>query len=251
MTRPAVVRNLGVDRWPLFLMSSSGKSDDSLVAGLWQSVFILLSSLSKAPRRTTFDSLFDEAVCMYHKENVYNLLNECKERSFSHPVWQLTFYDTTSAQVVDPWHQDLQKCLLADRGGRPNHKALQEMQAAYTCGKAFRTIHRRYLNEKGVHYLDGYVGVVRAQHPDNSDYYVVWAALQQPYQNTKAPQWTTIPHSRPYPCRITAWQGRNAGCEVDLANDVAARAFDAVAKPELVCGEKSGIKSADVFQTLF
>ena len=269
MRRPDVVHNnFGVDRWPLFLMSLSGKSTDSLVAaGLWQSFFVLLSSsLSNslgrgsneqqmiAPRYT-FESLCKEAVRIYHKENIFSLLNECKERVFSFPIWQLTFYETKTRTIIDPWHEDLRRYLLLETDyGQPDKKNLQELQEAYTTGKSFRIIHQRHLMETGI-LVDG---AVVAQHPDEANHCVVWAraseeqhftddSLGSHHGDLRVPL-KNMPYSLPYPCPITAWQGENRGYAVDLAN-VVTEAFAVITKPKLVFGQKTGIGKADVLST--
>eukprot|EP01051_Picozoa_sp_SAG22_P009390 SAG22_NODE_781_length_7267_cov_28.189035_1_plen_399_part_10 len=54
MRRPAAVRAaLGVDRWPLYLMSSSQAGTDSLVAGLWSAWFRQLEVAAAAATTTT------------------------------------------------------------------------------------------------------------------------------------------------------------------------------------------------------
>ncbi|CAB9503632.1 expressed unknown protein [Seminavis robusta] len=233
MRRPSVVQRLGVDGWPLFLMASSGGSTDSLVAGLWQSVFRLLSSCLHPPatglqQQYTFESLFEAAVCAYHKENVYDLLNECKERAFSERVWELDFSfqegNNNKNAVSDPWHAEWNtKC----------REALRDLQEAYTRGEAFRVLHRDHA--RGI--ADGV-----ANHPRRPNHVVVWA---RGVNN----DWRKIPHSRPYRCPITAYRGIHAGCEVDLAA-IVVDAFAAIAKPEFVCGRSSGIHQASVSTTM-
>mmetsp|Transcript_37000 Transcript_37000/g.110801 ORF Transcript_37000/g.110801 Transcript_37000/m.110801 type:complete len:221 (-) Transcript_37000:126-788(-) len=217
MRRPIVVQSCGVDQWPLFLLSSSGKCANSLVAGLWQSLFPLLSSSLAQGRggQHTLESLFDAAVNSYHEENMYDLLNECKERAFSEPVWRLDFQ--VNGTDFDPWHIDLCDCLLGE-DGKPNIGALQQLQQSYTSGEAF---------------LRGSPSLV-----------LVWARNHRNYQ-----RWRKIAHSKPYCCPITGWQGDSANLPIDLVNEVL-KAFNAVARPEFVCGDKSGIqkdKIADIF----
>jgi hypothetical protein len=224
MRRPAVVQNLGVDQWPLFLMSSSGKSVDSLVAGFWQSVFQLFSSSLRGNHRHTLQSLFDAAVCAYHQENLYDLLNECKERAYSSPVWQLDFRRQEDGVDCDPWHHDLRECLL-DQNGKPNTAALHRLQRSYASGEAYRVVHRTSTQ----------AGDWVASLPGVPPEYVVIRARNGSHGGD----------SQPYPCPIRAWQGENAGLPVDLASEVW-KAFHAIARPEFVCGMQSGMPNASI-----
>mmetsp|Transcript_30670 Transcript_30670/g.71958 ORF Transcript_30670/g.71958 Transcript_30670/m.71958 type:complete len:300 (-) Transcript_30670:54-953(-) len=243
LRRPSVVQTFGVDNWPLFLMSSTGKSTNSLVAGLWLSIFHRLSILLRDGNAyDTFQSLFDAAVCAYHKDNVYELLNECKARAYSHRVWELEFgFQNPKQSSKDPWHTDLRDCLLATENGEPNLGVLRELQHAYTSGEAFRVVHR----DKAKAVMKNHQF---ANHPTRPGHVIVWARhLDSSRRNAQGSWWSHIPHSRPYKCTIEAMQGDIS--EADLAS-IVLEAFSSIARPEFACGINSGISLASVVQTL-
>merc|ERR1719162_1090428 len=116
MNRPSVRQALGVDRWPLFLMSSSQASKESMVAGLWDAWFrqlaVALTSCDTAGGGATVQGLFEVAEAEYYQENLYELLNAVKARVYVPKIWSLKFsFPGQKDDAWDPWHIDLSKAL--------------------------------------------------------------------------------------------------------------------------------------------
>jgi len=253
---------LGSDRWPLFLMSSSQASVDSLVAGFWEVYFRILArtllykqqahvaddAVARAaisppdgslPSGSTLEDLFNRATEAYFRENSYELLNHVKMRAYTQKILGLDFHFSGSkAGDCDPWHIDLKHCIQTGTSGEPNWEALRDMQQAYEAGRAFRVV--RSLAASGDQ--EGYAAL-----PGKSGF-VVWAGKHRfrrrgvgaaPTPGTPLVAFLEIPSSRPFKVEITAWRGPDAGQPVNLEHEVRG-AMGKIAHPERVFGSQSG-----------
>ena len=129
MRRTAAVDHYGANKWPLWLMASSGACHNSLVGGLWQSFFDNLSPLQKSQERCSFAEYYRRVVFKYHKDNSYELLNLIKSQSY--PMFEV------EESPDDTYHQDLSGLLCAGEFGEPDFRALTKLQLRYHSGEKF------------------------------------------------------------------------------------------------------------------
>ena len=283
MRRPAEVNYLGLAAWPLYLMCSSGAGADSLVGGFWEAWFCALkqSATTDAAAATagktsgaeeggscaTVADLFRAATRGYYRANVYELMNEVKQRCFSRRVWELSFkFRGRKPGDFDPWHIDLKRALLAGLaesvsmaaaagaaphpvpshspsgggggdGGWADRAALEELEEAYRSGRAFRVARRGAAAALG---LDLDEGAADLDDVDSGaeGRVVIWAGRGGGGGGPL--RFATLAGTRPFRCELTAWQGPEAGRPVALAAVVRA-ALGAIARPECALGEHSGV----------
>jgi hypothetical protein len=244
MTKPAVVKHLGVDNWPLYLMSSSQAEADSLVGGFWD---VYIKAMCEArSEKATLETIFMNAKRLYFQDNAYDILNHIKEVAYCQKIWALDFHFECENKLgdIDPWHLDLKRAILHlmrnEKDGNVssvngyNWRILCDLQDAYKFGTAFR------VTNKKIEGIDGFADCFTSR----GKKYVYWTGNDklQKYCSEEGLQWGEIPGSKPFPVIVTAWQGPNAGMEVDLEVE-ARKAMGAIACPERVFGKLSNIEN--------
>lgn len=133
MRRPHSVSHFGADRWPFYLMSSSGAMENSLVGGLWTSFFQQLTSdvLVAADRRKTLHQLFAEVKAEFRRQNQYELLDLVRAHAYPNLGREI-------GQGRDGFHRDLQRVLCAGPDALPDFDALAQLQLDYAEGRRIK-----------------------------------------------------------------------------------------------------------------
>ena len=130
MTRKGPLKHYGANEWPLWLMSSSGASHNSLVGGLWQSFFDNLPLLQQSDEKTcVFEEYYRRVVFHYHKNNAYELLNLIKSQAY--PQFEV------EECPENTYHKDLMAILCTGPYGEPDFEALKTLQEKYHSGEKF------------------------------------------------------------------------------------------------------------------
>lgn len=298
MRRDITQRHHGLNQWPLFLMSSSDAHVDSLVGGFWDAWFgSFCRSLPKPINTTTSASsasslhhdqvreeeewqhnphihhshdkltlkhIYQDASNRYFDENVYALMNEIKERSFCHQVWNLEFtWPDSKPGNYDPWHLDLKSHLVADSQGmhgEPNYHILESLENAYVSGLAFRKLIKSHAIKAGIDLTKGCADLSDDDNDENR-YVILWMGRGHNYQHGEK-RWSEelaaidslllsyqCQPSEPYPCQLTSWKGSNSGEVVKLV-DVVKDGLKVVARPGVVFGEHSNVDQLSVLNFL-
>jgi len=236
MRREHVRRHLNVDRWPLYLMSSSQAGRESMVAGMWDAWFGQLQAALLGRVPLTVQSLFAHAEAAYYRENLYELSNAVKAKVYVPRIWSSQFsFPGQKDDSSDPWHIDLTRALMAgapESGGAFSYTAVAELQFAYEAGEAYQIIRHATPEQRALLVRVGGVAVDR----DTGDV-VVWMNEHQSIQSLTL--WEM--HPEPYPVKLIQYSGTvETGRCVHLV-EVVQRAFSEIAQPEEVHGPESGV----------
>lgn len=244
MRKESVRLHFNVDRWPLFLMSSSQAAAESMVAGMWDAWFRQLqSSLQSGPAamaRTTVMGLYAESVSAYYRDNSYELLNAIKARVYAPRIFSRQFsFPGQKDDAWDPWHIDLKNALQASLpkpGGSFTHEALTELQRAYEAGECFRIIRRATPEQRQLLLRAGGVAV----EGDSGEVLVWMNSSQTGCQNVDPGQFAQM-NPQPYSVQLVEYSGvQESGRCKDLA-DILRKALGEIAHPDEVHGIESGI----------
>mmetsp|Transcript_75328 Transcript_75328/g.156934 ORF Transcript_75328/g.156934 Transcript_75328/m.156934 type:complete len:505 (-) Transcript_75328:185-1699(-) len=252
MRRPIVRQSLGVDQWPLFLMSSSQASRESMVAGLWDAWFQQLAvCLARRDVSTTVQGLFERAESAYYQDNLYELLNAVKAKVYVPQVWSLKFsFPGQKDDAWDPWHIDLTIALrrCAPIPGRPfSFDSLKDLTANYESGQAYCLLTSMTpLERQELQRLGGFAA--DAAHPERA---IVWTegGKRQPQNGFGRPGLQNVKWA-PYPVRLVRYHLTE---EIGVCNDlaeVAKEAYAMIAQPDSVHGCDSGISDMPVLDLL-
>eukprot|EP01064_Diplonema_japonicum_P033188 TRINITY_DN6480_c2_g1_i1.p1 TRINITY_DN6480_c2_g1~~TRINITY_DN6480_c2_g1_i1.p1 ORF type:complete len:454 (+),score=36.40 TRINITY_DN6480_c2_g1_i1:45-1364(+) len=206
--------------WPLFLMSSSQATKDSLVSGLWSAWFRTFSNIVKAGLHCSLASAYEEAEGMYYSENVFELTNHVKERGYSREVFGLEFFfEGRPVGSIDPWHLDITSALTS----HDKKSACEKLQTEYRDGSAFKIVPKDS-------YKHGF-----ARHTATTD--VIW---------THHSDYKPVENAKGYPAYLTAWQGPTAGDEIDLWKVVEKCLDEDIACPSFIHGADTSIANTDL-----
>jgi len=244
MRRDSVRQHLQVDKWPLFLMSSSQAKQESMVAGMWEAWFQQLKEgiLNGAPGMTIGD-LFLATESAYYQENLYEFLNAVKARVYVPLVWQCKFsFPGKADDSVDPWHLDLQGALqrtIPQPGTQFSFDAVRELQRAYGSGEAYSIVRKASLLQ-----WEALRRVGGAARDGQTGHVVVWMYGDITPDHLRGMQAT------PLPVQLVEYSGTSeTGRCQDLAS-VVQLAVDQIARPDEVHGHESGIAKM-ALSTLF
>eukprot|EP00928_Gymnodinium_smaydae_P014067 TRINITY_DN15099_c1_g1_i2.p1 TRINITY_DN15099_c1_g1~~TRINITY_DN15099_c1_g1_i2.p1 ORF type:complete len:511 (-),score=65.21 TRINITY_DN15099_c1_g1_i2:137-1609(-) len=246
MKRESVRRFLGVDAWPLFLVSSSQPGRDSMVAGMWDAWFRelnLVQEVDNAKLDTTVMTLFQNARASYYQDNLYDLSNAVKARVYVPAVWERQFsFPGVKDDSWDPWHLDLAQALRAAApkpGGSWCFSELSRLQQRYESGEAFRLISKPSGEELAK--MRNFGGVAYDRRSDTA---LIWlGGRRRDWHGITVEQLAGM-DAQPHPVRLVQYSGtQETGACRDLA-EVVRHALSEVAQPVQVHGLHSGI--ADV-----
>mmetsp|Transcript_12447 Transcript_12447/g.29172 ORF Transcript_12447/g.29172 Transcript_12447/m.29172 type:complete len:172 (-) Transcript_12447:321-836(-) len=116
-----------MDQWPLFLMSSSQSSTDSMVGGLWTAWFDEVAACLSSPHRAdeTLHTLYCHVAAKYRRDNAYELLNAVKATC------------GVPKQFQNVWHVRLQELVTKGEDGSPDLEGIARLQNHLRSGAAF------------------------------------------------------------------------------------------------------------------
>jgi hypothetical protein len=205
--------------------------------------------------------IYHDAANRYFDENIYALMNEIKERSFSHQVWSLSFsWPGVKDGNRDPWHLDLRSHLVADENGmhgEPNFQILNSLQLAYESGIAFRRVKKVDALRCGIDITKGVANFGEEEEEGGgTDDVIIWTGRNHSYDHGDL-RWSEyvnmdkkllaygLEPTKPFKCELTAWKGENTGSKVNLV-EVVKESLKVIARPGVVYGEQSNVDEVSV-----
>lgn len=246
MRRESVRRHLHVDRWPLFLMSSSQAGQESMVAGMWDAWFQeLRDAIIVQPPSLTVSGLFERAEARYWHDNLYELSNAVKARVYAPRIWSRSFcFPGVRDDSWDPWHLDLTRALedsIPGPGGSFSFDAVTELQRRYEAGEAFALVKQATPQQRDALLRAGGIAI-----DDESQDVIVWTACAHGDWTGLDAQQLAAMQPAPYAVRLVEYAGtQETGLCRNLAG-VLRKAIGEVAHPEEVHGAESGIADREL-----
>ena len=138
LSRPAARKGLGVDTWPVMLMSSSQAHHDALVGGLWTPFFNILSeALISWSSHATKEKVLNSKDSKIQWNTIGEVYRRAKTRYLRENACILRDHVTVLAYPSnfgaddDNFPVEVAAIVAAEEGGEPDYKAADALQKRY------------------------------------------------------------------------------------------------------------------------